>query len=420
MTLKIVIRKETKNDWEGRAPLIPEAVRKLVAQGIPIHVEQSSKRVFDDESYRSAGAVLVEKVVDAILVIGIKEPDQDAVKPGQIHMAFSHTIKGQTYNMPLLQTFLERKATLIDYETIKDDKGRRLIAFGRFAGIAGAVDTFHVAGQKLAMNGRETSFARIKQSYHYQTIERLRAAMMEVRPSQREELKILIVGTGNVGLGAIEVCEWLGLTRIDAKQLREKASAPGTWFCVLGTEDIVRAKNGEPYDRATYRTYGSQRFESCFSDYLGKFNILLQTPYWEEKYPRQLTHEQALRYRDQLPLAIGDISCDIEGSLACTLKASTIDKPAYTYDPERRSIIEGIAWDGPTVMAIDHLPCELSVDSSEHFSNALSRYVPELSALDLSLPFDQCGLSRALRDATIVYQGELTPGYRYLERYLKN
>ena len=161
--LKTIIRKEHKNQWERRAPLTPEAVKVLTEQGLDIELESCDVRIFSDQEYQDAGAKYPAHPDNAEFVLGIKEPPVDSIKYGQVHLAFSHTIKGQDYNMPLLQKFLDEKATLLDYEPIIDPvTGQRTIAFGRYAGIAGAVDSFHVLGQKLAQKGFENAIVESK------------------------------------------------------------------------------------------------------------------------------------------------------------------------------------------------------------------------------------------------------------------
>ena len=418
MSRKTLIRKEYKGKWEGRAPLSPDGVRQLVNQGVAINVECSDTRIFPDEEYRQAGACMVDSCEDGEVVLGIKEPPLDVVRPGQIHLAFSHTIKGQSYNMDLLQTFLDQKATLIDYETIKDVNGKRLIAFGRYAGIAGAIDTFHVAGIKQRQMGKTTVLNKIGMTHTYKTIDALRHALQEIFPGPDDNLRILIVGAGNVGKGCEEVCHWLGLSPIEPDVIL--AGPPdGSWYCVLKTSDIVARKDGSPFNRADYGQFGAERYESTFHRYLGKFDILLQTPYWEEMYPRQLPRDLMASHRDLLPIVIGDISCDINGSLACTFKESSIEEPAFTYFPGEHRIEDGIMEGGPAVMSIGHLPCELSVDATLHFSEILVRYLPQIIAMDLKKPIEESGLSRELREATIVYRGQLTEPYRYLQEFLK-
>ena len=414
----VCIRKEYKGQWERRTPLTPEAVKALVDHGISITFESSPERIFEDALYREAGAREVPQGQGAQVVLGIKEPPLDIVRDNQVHVAFSHTIKGQPENMALLKTFLDKKATLVDYETITDpNTGGRLIAFGRYAGIAGAIDTFYVAGAKQAKLNETSVLSKIRPTYTYETIQKLKTELAQLKPEPDEDLRVVIVGTGNVGRGAEEVCRWLGLSRIDPSALREQ-TPKGHWYCVLGTADIVQRDDMAPYERSDYIAHGAARYHSTFHRYLGKFDILLQTPYWDAKYPRQLTREQFIENRDRWPLVIGDITCDIGGSLACTMKASTIDQPAFAYDPVSEAVRDGIHTDGVTVMAIDHLPCELSRDASEHFSLVLRNYVPEFAAMDLDQPLAHCGLSPELQKAVIVYNGELTESYQHLAAFL--
>lgn len=418
MGLKIYIRKERKSKWERRTPLTPTAVAKLVQQGIPVWVQRSDVRIFPDQAYADAGAQLVDDCNDADIVLGIKEPVLDEIGEQQVHVAFSHTIKGQDYNMGLLRTFLDRHCTLIDYETKKDEQGVRTIAFGRYAGIAGAVDALHVLGRKLALRGVDSPISQIKMTWEYGTIAKLKETFAKLGSFDKFPLRILVVGTGNVGGGAVEVCEWLGLPRVDKACLKDAEAPAGSWYSVVRTADIVRAKDGSDFDFDDYREHGIDKYESCFTDYMGHFNLLLQTPYWEPRFPKMLPRETMLAHPEKLPEVVGDISCDIDGSLECTRKASIIDEPAFSYDPVTHSIQDGIQAEGLHVMSIDHLPCELSEDASEHFSRILVDYMPELVAMDRSKDLDGSGLGRLLKDATIVYNGQLTPNYAYLQEFL--
>ena len=418
MTLKVFIRKECKNRWERRAPLTPTAVEDLVNQGLDLFVERSSVRIFPDRAYAKAGAALRDDWADAQVVLGIKEPEVASIKEGQIHLAFSHTIKGQAYNMGLLRTFIDQGATLIDYETMTDERGKRLIAFGRFAGMAGAVDSFYVAGRKLLKKSKSSMLSQIKQTHEYGSIKRLKASLEGLVPAPEDDIRVAIVGSGNVGRGCREVCRWLGLREVPAARVTAGTAPGGNWFTILTTADIVSAADGSPFDWKDYRAHGKNRYQSVFHRYLGSFNILLQTPYWEDKYPRQLTREQLETHEDLLPMVIGDISCDIGGSLACTLKETSIDEPAFTYRVRGHSPEPGISWAGPTIMAISHLPCELPLDASNHFSDILVKYLPQVARVDLGQPLESCGLSPELQRAVIVYKGRLMPAYARLKTFL--
>ena len=149
MTNTIGIRLEDKNAWERRAPLTPDAVRQASSEGVEVHVERFARRAFSDTEYATAGAHLSDDVRDCEMVLGIKEMPRDYFRPGGAYFFFSHTIKGQPYNMEMLRSLVDRKCTLLDYELVTDEKGRRLIFFGRYAGIAGMIDTFWALGRRL-------------------------------------------------------------------------------------------------------------------------------------------------------------------------------------------------------------------------------------------------------------------------------
>ncbi len=417
--LQTILRREHKNHWERRVALTPEAVKELADQGYDIAVENSPERIFANESYASLGLPMTDTPDNAQFVVGIKEPPVASIQPNQVHLAFSHTIKGQSYNMGLLQKFIDQKGTLFDYEIITDDSGKRTIAFGRFAGIAGAADTFYVLGDKLKLKGIQSPISELKQTVEYGNCAALKAACSLVDLQQGEPVQVLIVGTGNVGKGAEEVCQWLNLPKVDINDLLSDKELPtGSWYAVASSRHINARNDGKPFDMDDFVANGVENYHSTFNKLLGKFNVLIQTPYWTEKYPRHLDSARMKEYKDELPLVIGDISCDINGSLACTLKESTIGTPAFSYNVDKESIEDGISWDGVTVMAIDNLPCELSEDASKHFSAILKDYMPDLMKMDLSKSFDELNLPEFLKRAMIVYKGELTPNYQYLQGFL--
>lgn len=416
--LKTLIRKELKNQWEKRVALTPADAAELAAKGLPLSVEPSDFRVYPDTDYFSQYKILAGKPANAELVIGIKEPPVDSIKPGQVHLAFSHTIKGQDYNMPLLQRFIDQKATLIDYEPIVDEIGVRTIAFGRFAGIAGAIDSFYTAGLKYKMLGSEFCLPEIKQCWQYASIEQIRQELDAIKLKQGEPLRVLINGNGNVGMGSVEVCQWLGLPEINIERLIAGEVPDGSWYAVAGCEHVNQRKDGDPFDMQDFIEQGAEAYTSSFDQLLGKFNILLQAFYWTDKYPKHLDLKCMRKHKDRLPLVVGDISCDINGSLACTSKASDIEHPAFTFVVDSGETLEGVQAEGVSVMSIDNLPCELPLDSSRYFSNILKGYLPNLASIQLDKPFEQCGLIPELARAVIVYKGKLTPDFRYLASFL--
>jgi alpha-aminoadipic semialdehyde synthase len=413
-----VIRKEHKNQWERRTPLNPDDAARLQQAGVGLSVERSPIRIYPDTAYEAAGLPLVDTPDAARVVVGIKEPPVASIRPGQIHLCFSHTIKGQDYNMPLLQRFLDQKATLLDYELITDDSGKRTIAFGRFAGIAGAVDTLWAYGQKLLARGRRTPCLGIQQTWRYGNIKALKEALASINMLEGEPCRVLIVGTGKVGQGAEEVCQWLGLPKLETERFLQGHLPEHSFYAVVSSRHLHARKDGGAFDFAHFVEHGKAAYESTFHKHLGKFDVLLQTPYWEPKYPRHLPLSVIRDNASRMPAAIGDISCDIDGSLACTHRATDIDDPVYTYYPEDNRIESGIQAEGVAVMAIDNLPCELPQDASDHFSRILPDYLPHIASMNPEKPLEETGLPEALRRACIVLNGELTPRFEYLRRYL--
>ncbi len=417
--LKTIIRREHKNEWERRVALTPAHTKALREQGLNIVVENSPERIFANEAYTEHGIPMMDTPKYADFVVGIKEPPVTSIQPGQVHLAFSHIIKGQSHSMRLLQKFIDEKATLFDYERFIDENGKRTISFGRFAGIAGAVDTLYVLGRKFALKEVESDICLLKQTIEYDSYELLKAACAELDLQKGEPVRVLIVGTGNVGHGSEEVCQWLNLPKVDVDVLLSGGEFPeASWYAVAKNRHINARIDGKPFNRADFIEHGTKYYASTFDALLGKFNVLLQTPYWTEKYPKHLDAQRMKQYEQALPLVIGDISCDIDGSLSCTKKESSVGNPAFTYNVQQETIKDGISVDGVTVMAIDNLPCELSKDASEYFSNILKNYMHDLMHLDLSQDFNDLNLPILIKNAMIVYKGELTPNYGYLQSFL--
>lgn len=416
--LKTVIRKEHKNNWEKRTALTPDDVASLVSQGLPVSVEPSNIRVYSDESYSQLGVSLEGCPAAGEFVVGIKEPPVSSIQKNQVHLAFSHTIKGQSYNMALLQKFIDQSATLIDYEPIVDHTGKRTIAFGRFAGIAGAIDSFFVAGKKYLARNESSCLSAIKQTLEYGSIKKVKEHFAALDLTLGKPTRVLIVGTGNVGKGSEEVCQWLGLEKVDVNRLLNGETPEGSWYSVASSRHVHQRKDGQAFDMDHFVQAGKEAYTSTFDQLLGHFDILLQTPYWTEKYPKHLDRARMRANLEKLPLVVGDISCDINGSLECTQKASDIDTPAFTYFVDKDSHVDGVMADGISVMSIDNLPCELSMDASNYFSRILAGYMRNLMSIDLSKDFGDCGLIDELARAVIVYNGQLTPRYSYLQSFL--
>ncbi len=420
------IRKEVKNKWERRVTLTPAAVKEL-KEKYDIHTlfQLSERRIFDDEEYLKVGAEAREILDEASIILAVKEIPIKHILANKIYLFFSHTIKGQPYNMPLLQTLLDKKCTLIDYEPIKDENDRRLVFFGRHAGYAGMVNGLFTLGRRLKAKGIRNMFEKIKQAKDYQNLE---AAKVEIKrvgenielPDEINPLVIGITGYGNVSIGAQKILDLLPVEQISPNELIAKELEKNKIYKVIfREEDIVQKIDGGKFDLEEYYNE-PEKYESKFEQYLPKINLLVNAIYWEEKYPRLFTKEFVANNSLQNLFAIADLSCDINGSIEMTEKATLSDNPVFVYDPKANRIQDGFEGEGIALMTVDNLPAEIPVESSEWFSKSLMPLVPKLFEADYSKSFEELDLIPELKNACVVYKGELTPNFKYLEEFLGN
>lgn len=407
------IRREDKNRWERRTPLTPLHVRELVRDhGRRVAVQPSPVRVYTDEEYRAAGAVVTEDLADCHIILGVKEIPLDRLVPGRPHLFFSHVIKGQPHNMPLLQRLLDLRCTLIDYETIVDQDGQRLIFFGRHAGYAGMIDGLWALGRRMAALGLDTAFAEVRPAHAYPSLAAAGAALagpvaerireQGVRP-ELHPLVIGFTGGGNVSQGAQRILDHLPVVDVAPDDLPALADRP----------ELSR--------HAVYKVVFRSHHRDHFARHLPHLTVLVNGIYWEPGLPRLVTRADltALWARGRPRLAvIADVSCDVGGSIEATLRSTTPDDPVYVYEPATGAARSGFEGHGPVIMAVDNLPAELPRDASDHFGDSLFPFVDRLAMADFAVPFERLALPAALRGATVTHQGELTPRYRYLESAL--
>lgn len=433
--MRIGIRREDKNRWEGRAPLTPDNVRKLVEDGIEVWMQPSGIRVFSDDDYRNGGAVIDEDLSSCPVILGVKEMPLEFFQKNKAYLFFSHTIKGQKQNMPMLRKMMDLGCHLIDYELIVDDKGRRLIFFGKYAGLAGMIDTLWALGRRLEWEGTSSPFSEVKMAHEYDSLDVAKSGISAVGERLKRDglptgVTPLICGFGGYGHvsgGAQEIFDILPHEQVAPADLAElsksKKTADNRLFKVVFKEqDMV-----EPIDPSgtfNLQDYydNPQKYRSKFEDYLPHLTVLVNCIYWDERYPRLVTLEYLRSaYSSKSPpilRVIGDISCDIEGSIQCTLKATDPGNPVYVYNPLDSKVIDGWVGTGPVIMAVDNLPCELSRESSEFFGETLMPFIPQLARADLDVSFDKIDLPGELSRAIILHKGKLMPKFEHLSKYL--
>lgn len=436
MKARIGIRREDKNRWERRVPLIPSHVRQII-QNHPVEIwmQPSAIRVFTDQEYVREGVKITEDLSSCSLVVGVKEIPIDFFQPERSYMFFSHTIKGQPYNMAMLKKMKELGNTLIDYERVVDEKGQRLVFFGTQAGQAGMIDTLCMFGQRAKHERLENPFEQIRLAHQYGSLveakESLKKVGWKIHDSGFSPSLIPLIcgfaGYGRVSQGAQEIFDLLPVeeiapAKLDAFIRDRNYSSHKVYKVVFKEEHMVKPlSQSSGFNLQDYYDH-PEKYESIFESYLPYLSILLNCIYWTPRYPH-FVPKKFLRHiwqNETLPhlRVIGDISCDVEGAIECTVRPTNPGNPVYIYDPIEDKAIDGIKGRGVAVMATDNLPAELSLESSIFFSNALLPFIPSLARADYSKRFEECDLPFPIKKAVILYRGQFTPDYEYMKKFI--
>jgi alpha-aminoadipic semialdehyde synthase len=436
MTARIGIRREDKSEWERRVPITPQDAAELQREhGIEVVVQPSPIRAYRNEEFIQAGATVQDDLSPCPVVFGIKEMPKELFEPNRAYVFFAHVIKGQPYNMPMLQRLLDQGCTLIDYERVVDEKNRRLIFFGWHAGVAGMIDTLWALGQRLAWEGVPTPFSSLRQTHTYHDLAEAKAAVAQVRarieaeglPEQLTPLIVGVAGYGNVSRGAQEILDLLPVIEIEPEKVASIATSTGSsrhhlYKAVFKEWHMVEpASANGTFELQDYYDH-PERYRGVFEQYIPHLTVLANAIYWTERYPRLVTKHylRELFSGEAMPRlrVIGDISCDVEGAIECTVKSTEPGDPVFVYDPRDDETVDGIAGPGLVVMAVDILPSELPREASEDFSRILKPFVPAIARCDWSAAFEDCSLPSEIKRAVIAYRGRLTPEYRYIQDFL--
>lgn len=428
----IGIRREDKNPWERRVPVIPEHVAGLVKAGFGVRVQRSDLRAIPAEEYLRAGAELVNDLSGCGTVFAVKEIPAALLDTGKTYVFFSHTIKGQPHNMPLLRRLMELGCQLIDYEKLTDEKGRRLVFFGKYAGLAGMIDTLWALGQRLDWERVRNPFSGIRRAMDYSGLPEAGKALDEAGkklaaeglPEGSSPLTIGVTGYGHVSQGAQLILKHFPVEEIKASELVSLPKGRGgkkIFKTVFREEDMFERVSGGGFELQEYFAH-PERYRSKFAQYIPHLSAIVNCIYWDAKYPRLVTKEFLKELYSEKPAprlkVIGDITCDTGGSIECNIRTTDIGNPVYIYDPTTGGAEDGWRGNGPVVLAVDNLPAELPKESSREFSEALLPFVAEIAEADMTARFEDSRLSDTVKRAMIVYKGELTPSFRYLEKFL--
>ncbi|KAG0359381.1 Saccharopine dehydrogenase-domain-containing protein [Gamsiella multidivaricata] len=428
----IAIRREGKNRWERRAALTPEAVEKLIKEtGIKVYVQPSTKRIFSDDKYRAAGAIVQEDLSPADIILGIKEVPIKDLLPGKTYVYFSHTHKGQEYNMPMLQDVLDKNIRLIDYELMANERKQRLVLFGKHAGYAGMIDGVHGLGQRLLGLGYSSPFLHVGMAHNYKSLASAKLALQslgntiadEGTPKEFGPMIFTFTGSGNVSQGAQAVFKSLPHEFVDPKDLAKIATSKNArldriYAAEVNIQDHIRHKTKNEFTTAEEYFAHPEQFTSVFHKEIAPYSsMVINGAYWDHRYPRLMTTEQLKTVQSDPAnkfrmLSIADISCDINGSFEFMSHATSIEDPFFYVDAVNGREHKDTEAIGVQIMSVDILPSELPLESSQHFSESLYPFIKELIRDNHDHP--------VLAGATIADSGSLKPAHKGLSEVLKN
>ncbi|WP_108423288.1 NAD(P)-dependent oxidoreductase [Flagellimonas amoyensis] len=397
--MRFGIIRERKDPPDRRVVLSPTACQNVLAHfpKAQILVESSPIRVFSDDEYRAKDLEVSDAVESCEVFLGVKEVPIDALVPHKKYFFFSHTIKKQPYNRSLLKAVLEKNIELYDHEVITNPKGQRLVAFGRYAGIVGAYNGIRTFGLKFDL-------------FHLPKAETLKdqqALIVELQKINLPNIKILLTGRGRVGNGAKEMLDAMGLKKVGVEEyLKNTFQEPV--YCQIDASEYNKRKDNVRGSKADFFK-NPQEYRSNFFRFAKVTDFYIAGHFYGDGAPYLYTREDA-KQPDFKIKVVADISCDIDGPVATTLRASTIADPIYGYDPRTETETDFKEEGAIAVMAVDNLPCELPRDASNGFGEAFSKYV---------IPaFFNGDVDGILQRARMTQNGKLTERYAYLQDYV--
>lgn len=398
--MKFAVIQERKSPPDRRVVLDPKSCKNLLSTfpSAELIIESSPIRAFSDMDYSSAGLEVVADVSAAEVLIGVKEVPIEALIPNKSYFFFSHTIKKQPYNRKLLQAILDKNITLYDHETLVNESNHRLIGFGYYAGVVGAYNGLRALGLKL------------------NCFELPKATDLNDRAALNAQLdlltipnvKIILTGSGRVGQGAKEILDHLNIKKVSVDQFLNNSFKEAV-YVQLDVLDYCKRQDGTTLGKKDFFNY-PEAYQSTFDRFTSVADFFIAGHFYGKGAPAFFTREQAKSPRFNLKV-VADISCDIDGPVACTIRPSTIDKPIYGYDAETETEVNFSNASAIAVMAVDNLPCELPKDASEGFGHTfVEKIIPAF--------FNQDAFG-VLKRSKMTENGKLTDAFSYLQAYIE-
>lgn len=397
--MKIGIIKERINPPDRRVVFTPEKLVLLTQKypSISVKIEKSDVRFYLDKEYEELGFEVTEDLSDCDILFGVKEIPTEYLIPNKKYFFFSHTIKKQPHNQQLLQSIIDKKIDLYDYETVTDINGKRLIGFGRYAGLVGAYNAFRLFGLKFEL------FKLPKAENMHDKDVMIQRLKNQILPP----IKIVVTGKGRVGNGIKELLKAVKIKEVEIQDFLNKKYDRPVFTQIESTDYFKRIDGLDSKKSDLYKNWNS--YTSDFEKFSNTADILITGHFHPHNAPPILTKEMLLNAKCSLKI-VADISCDADGSIACTVRSSTIADPFYGYNPKEDKEVDVFHPLSIGVMAVNNLPCEISKDASEGFSDMLMEYV-----IPAFFNGDQDGV---LERAQITKNGALMPRFKYLSDYV--
>ena len=399
LPMKFAIIQERKSPPDRRVVLDPTSCQKLLSDfpSAKLVVETSPIRIFSDAEYTKVGLEVVKDVSEADVLIGVKEVPIDALIPNKSYFFFSHTIKKQPYNRELLRAILDKNITLYDHETLINKNKHRLIGFGYYAGVVGAYNGMRTLGLK------QTIFELPKAT----TLSGRQALNTELDQITLPNIKIILTGTGRVGQGAKEILDHLNIKKVSVDDFLNKDFTEAV-YVLLDVLDYCERIDGQHLGKSDLFKH-PEAYRSTFDRFTSVADLFVAGHFYGKGAPAFFTRDQAKAESFKLKV-VADISCDIDGPVACTIRPSTIESPIYGYDPQTETEVDFRNTNAIAVMAVDNLPCELPKDASEGFG--------EIFVKDIIPCFFNKDAYGVLERSRMTKNRQLTPAFSYLQAYV--
>jgi len=442
----VAIRREDQSVWERRAPLGPSQVRDLVKAGVKVLVQPSNRRAYPVQMYQQAGATIQEDISEAPVIMGVKQVPVDKLIPDKTFCFFSHTIKAQEANMPLLDAMLRKNVRLIDYERMVSPNGQRVVAFGKYAGVAGCINILHGIGIRLLALGHHTPFMHIGPAHNYRNTEMARQVIRDagyeislgMLPRSIGPLIFIFTGTGNVSKGAQSIFQDLPHEYVTVdmlKKVAEQGSVNKLYACEVDMEDHLFNRETGGFDFDEFIAH-PKRYASSFARNIAPYaSVIVNGIYWAPNSPRlitipdakfllQPTYKPWLKTSEGEPalpqnmLGICDISADPGGSIEFVSECTTIDTPFSLYDADQN--VESVSFKGPGVLvcSIDNMPTQLPRESTDFFGQQIMPYIADI--IKSNAKDKNQLLCPEVASAVICSNGSLAPNYEYISEMRKS